>query len=183
MRCFIAIPLPAEIRQEVVRVQDQLHELDLHAKWVEHQNLHITLKFLGEVDENLVEAINKIITDVLQDINSFSVDLADIGGFPSLARPRVLWQAIAPDSMSIRIIERLEQGLEPLGFSKDSRKPHPHITLVRIKGPKNIHKISKTADMLEIHNIGWNVSSVCLFKSTLTSLGSRYEALFSQPLI
>ena len=183
MRCFVAISLPDEVRKEVVCAQGQLRKLDLHAKWVETENLHVTLKFLGEVDEGCIANIKEILSKITSLTGSFDLILSDVGGFPSLCKPRVLWMGINPDEIPVKIIEFLGNRLEGLGFPKEERKPHPHITLARIKSPKNIHKIKQTVASLNLNKIEWQVSKVCLFKSILTSRGPTYGEVFSQSLV
>jgi len=182
MRTFVAIPLPKEVKDEVVRVQGQLRRLDLHAKWVELQNLHITLKFLGEIKEELLPKIKEIISGINSLARPFKLALAEAGGFPSIDRPRVLWMGIAPQDEPVRIIEYLEQKLPKVGFPKEDRKPHPHITLARIKSPKNVHKIKQKVTAFGIERKEWQVYRVSLFKSVLTPHGPLYEEILSQSL-
>jgi 2'-5' RNA ligase len=150
MRCFIAIKLPKEVKDEVARIQGQLRRLDLHAKWVEFQNLHITIKFLGEIKEELLPKIKEIISGINPLVKPFVLALSEVGGFPSLGRPRVLWLGINPQDNPIKIIEYLDEQLPKIGIPKETRPAHPHITLARIKSPKNVHKIKQKITTLGV---------------------------------
>ncbi len=177
MRCFIAIPLPENIREEILNIQGQFKPLNLHAKWVEYQNLHVTLKFLGQVEQERIPEIKDIISKISSITQPFSLTLSETGAFPSLRKPRVLWVGIKPQEPPVRIINYLNESLAKIGSEPEKRKPHPHITIARIKSSKNIHKLEKILSYLKNNNLEWMVKEITLFKSILTSKGAVYERL------
>ena len=151
MRCFIAIKLSKEVKEKVAYLQDKLRTLGLDAKWVEFENLHITLKFLGQVDKELSK-IKDIVAGLSSLVEPFVLQLSGVGAFPDLRRPRILWLGISPQNSPVKIIEYLEEELFKVGIAKEKRTPHPHITLARIKSPKNANRL-KDIMSLEIESI------------------------------
>ena len=182
MRCFVAIPLPKEIKDEVVRVQKSLQSLDLHSKWVEFANLHVTLKFLGELKEADLTRAKDIVNGISSFAQPFLLQLAGIGAFPDVRSPRVLWAGIKPQDNPVAIIGYLEEEFSRMGIPKEKRPPHPHITLARIKSPKNTHKLKDRLSDLEVEEISWEVGGVSLLKSTLTRIGPIYEEILKADL-
>jgi len=182
VRCFIAINLPSEIRKQVSVIQEEFKNLNLDAKFVEFENLHVTLKFLGDIDKETVVLTQEVMSKLSSLIKSFKLSLFSPGAFPDLRKPRVLWLGIKPMDVPIKIIEYLDEKLEILGLTKEKRKPHPHITLARICSPKNIHKLEEKGEFLNLERVNWQVEKVSLFKSDLTGSGPIYENIFSTNL-
>ena len=182
MRCFVAIPLPKEVKDEAARIQKELRSLDLHAKWVEFDNLHVTMKFLGEVREEDLDKAKQIVSGVSSFAKTFSLRLFGLGAFPDVRRPRVLWLGISPRDNPATIIRYLEDGFLSIGIPKEKREPHPHITLARIKSPKNTHRLKERFSGLQVGEIEWEAGGVSLFKSMLTRTGPIYEEIFTANL-
>jgi 2'-5' RNA ligase len=182
MRCFVAIKLPKEVKDEVARVQGTLKSLDLHAKWVEFENLHVTLKFLGDIRQEDLSRTQEIVGGISSFAKSFSLKLSQVGAFPDTRRPRVIWVGIKPQDNPITIIEYLEGGFVKMGLPPEKRSPHPHITIARIKSPKNTQMLESRFSSLEVKEIGWEVEGISLFKSILKSQGPIYEEIFTTPL-
>ncbi len=163
-------------------VREIVRKFDYPVKWVEEENLHLTLKFLGEVKEERVEEISRVLREIRRSEKRFELSLEDIGAFPSERSPRVIWIGVGKGREEIiRLQERIEEGLTPLGFKKEERGFHPHLTIARVK---------KRADFKELFDLSYKsrvflVDSVTLFKSTLTPKGPIYEPLdrfpFSEP--
>jgi len=182
VRCFVAIKLPQDIRQEIRRVQQALRKLGLDAKWVEFENLHLTLKFLGEVREAQLPKIKEIVSNLSFLVKPFNLSISEIGAFPSIKRPRVLWIGVESQEVPIKIIEYLEEQFSKLGFPEERKAPHPHITLARLRTPKNVFKFKEEIEKIKIDNKIWPVDSVFLLKSILTPQGPIYEDIFRMNL-
>ncbi|MBN2121034.1 MAG: RNA 2',3'-cyclic phosphodiesterase [Candidatus Omnitrophica bacterium] len=182
MRCFVAIKLSKEVKDEIVRIQNKLQPLELHAKWTEYENLHITLKFLGQIPEENITEAKEIVSGVSSLVKPFTLNFSKAGAFPSLGRPRVLWVGVEPDAEPVKIIEYLEEQFQKLSIPRETRPPHPHITLARIKSPENTHKLKSAVESLKVEDINWEVKEVVLFKSILTPRGAIYEEIFSVTL-
>ena len=181
MRAFIAIDLTASIREEISKIIDQLKQCEISAKWVKPENIHLTLKFLGNIDEKQAEEVKNIISEVTASFNSLVVNFTEFGFFPNEKRPRVFFVSTDKEGVLKNIAEKLEDKLERLGFPKEGRFKS-HITLCRFKELKNIDCLKR--EMKEISLKGeLAIEEIILFKSTLTSSGPIYEKIFSAPLI
>jgi 2'-5' RNA ligase len=180
MRLFIAITLPENIKIKLEEIVKTFKKCDLDAKWVKTQNIHMTLKFLGEVDEAQLGEIKNIITAVAGEFRQLSVNLTGYGFFPNEKRPRVFFVATDKQELLKNMAMRLEDELEKLGILKEDRF-RSHLSLCRFKGTKNIEVLKK-----EVKNITpqgqFPVEAISLFKSTLTPQGPIYDEIFKASL-
>ena len=152
-----------------------------YVKWVSRENLHITLKFLGDVDKKEVPAINREAEKVAAQISPFELTIDKLSGFPNPGFPKVIWLGSnSPPDEIFQLQENLESRLENLGFEKENRDYVPHITLGRTKD-ENEAKIEQLGSELKSHRLdtNWTVSidQVTLMKSTLKSSGPVYDPL------
>jgi 2'-5' RNA ligase len=173
MRTFIAVEVPEGIRKVVHDVVPTETKKGLPIKWVAFQNLHITLKFLGEIDENMKVEMGPVVAGVCRKYKPFQVRLQGLGCFPGPKNPRVLWVGVGEGSTQLcDLAAELENGLAPLGF-KEEKRFHPHLTIGRIK------KFCKVDDILarNISTDTFGVDSVMLFRSILKPEGPVYEEL------
>ena len=182
MRTFIAIELPQEIREFLSLAQAQLKATGADIKWVEPQNIHLTLKFLGEIDKVKSEKIIKIIEEVAKDNNAFEIRISSFGAFPKINFPRVIWTGIDSGDKEARVIAKeLEEKIEKIGIPKEVRPFSSHITLGRTRSTLNREKLAQglfklTADFGG-KTIEFRATKITLFKSTLTPTGPIYEIL------
>jgi 2'-5' RNA ligase len=182
MRTFIAIELPKEIKDSLASLQAQLKTSGADVKWVEPQNIHLTLKFLGEVDEKKLEKIVNILEEVAKNKNPFFLSISSIGAFPKLDYPRVIWLGIDEgDKESKEIAKELEEKIAKTGIPKEDRPFSSHITIGRTKSALNREKLVQNLKTLAGNfgkrNLACRVTKLILFKSTLTPKGPLYEAL------
>ncbi|RKZ22150.1 RNA 2',3'-cyclic phosphodiesterase [bacterium] len=170
MRLFIAIDLPFEAKKEIVGVRELIKNKG-GIKWVEMENIHLTLKFLGEVEEDKVSAIEKRLKAVAKDTEPFIISLRDVGGFPTERESRVIWVGVEQGrEMVYELNRKIERAMEKLGFERDSRF-HPHITIGRVKrGRVNVQG-------LKFHYPSIFVKSFFLISSRLTPSGPIYTPL------
>ncbi|MBD1399735.1 RNA 2',3'-cyclic phosphodiesterase [Pelovirga terrestris] len=175
MRTFIAIELPTDIKQHLGDITRQLRRSDVHAGWVKPDNLHLTLKFLRDIDDSLLPQLAEQIDQCAKQQTAFHADLNGLGFFPSQKRPRILYAAIQEPLPLMRLAQQLDQLLAPLGFAPEQRF-HPHITLARIKNRKNLEKLQQMANDIALRQT-FAVTAISLFNSTLYSDGARYRAL------
>jgi len=182
MRTFIAIELPKEIKDALSEIQEQLKKSGADVKWVLPQNIHLTLKFLGEIDDTDLSKINKIIEDVAKEKNSFRVRISCIGAFPKINFPRVIWIGIDEgDNETKAIANELEERIAEAGFPSEERPFSSHITIGRTKSTLNREKLVQNLENLASNfgegNLVFTVKNITLFKSTLTPKGPIYEIL------
>jgi 2'-5' RNA ligase len=188
MRSFIAIPLPEEIKDFLNRVQEILKTTQADVKWVKPANIHLTLKFLGEINNQQAEEIKKIIRQVCKDKASFQAILLSLGAFPRIDQPRVIWAGIAEGNEKIKqIVQELNQEIDQLLGLPGEKKPFTsHITLGRtrsgLKREKLAAKLKEFQNQIDEGPKKFKIDRIVLFKSTLTPQGPIYEELYSANL-
>ena len=180
MRTFLAIDIRDEVRKKVSFLIDRFKGLDSGIKWVNPDNIHLTIYFFGEIDENTKTMLEDIIETSLNGIGSFSLTVEGISAFPTMKYPRVLWVGITDDSGELdTLFKAVRGGIEEknLHVNREKRDYKPHLTLGRVKrrpGNRLIKEIEKySAELFG----SFNVNSVILFRSTLTRNGPIYESL------
>lgn len=198
LRAFISVNIPS-----TPEIDDTLRDLAGCVRgvtWVKRENLHFTLKFLGQVEEKSVGGISAALRDVSARHAPFSISFKSVGAFPNVIRPRVVWIGmeeirIAPVGLSMHgsgtmaaIQADIEDALAPLGFKKEERPFSPHLTIGRAK---NREGQNLTANKILAEKIGlskglnygtFEVSSICLMRSDLLPMGPRYTVIEEFPL-
>jgi len=182
MRAFIAIELPQQIKDALGNLQEQLKKSGADVKWVSLENIHLTLKFLGEVDDKKLEKIIEIIDGAVKDKNTFHISISSLGAFPKINYPRVIWVGIDKgDCKTKEIAKELEEKNEKIGFPRENRAFSSHITIGRTRSTLNreglVQELRKLENNLGDKNLEFVVTKITLFKSTLTPGGPIYEAL------
>lgn len=181
MRVFIAIELPGEIRDALSNLQEQLKASGADVKWVEPQNIHLTLKFLGERDAKLIEKIMQILEEVAKVNHSYRAIISSVGAFPKINFPRVIWVGIDKgDSETKQIAKELEEKIARAGIPKEDRPFSTHITIGRVKSPLNRQQLAQDLNNLQLaglKTLEFPVTKITLLESTLTPKGPIYEAL------
>jgi 2'-5' RNA ligase len=188
MRTFIAIELSEEIRSALGQVQSHLKYAGADVKWVNPQNIHLTLKFLGEVDEKKLEKVKTALDGVAASSRAFELSLKEIGAFPAVDHPRVVWVGLDKGSdESKALAQNIDESLSKIGFQKETRPFAAHVTIGRVRSPHN-----KLALKEKIISYNTNderrttsderVSSITLFKSALTPQGPVYTVLHESKL-
>ena len=182
MRTFIAIELPKEIQDTLADLQEQLKTSGADVKWVQPQNIHLTLKFLGERDDKKVEKIKQTIDEVAKEKKSFFLSLSTLGAFPKVDYPRVIWVGVDKgDNEAKAIALDLEKRIAKIGIPKEERPFSSHITLGRVRSSLNLKQLAQglknQENVFTAKNLEFEVSQITLFKSTLTPKGPIYEAL------
>jgi 2'-5' RNA ligase len=132
LRAFVAITLPPDLQQSLAAQTAPLKEVIPGVAWVNAANLHMTLKFLGNVEEGAVAPIASGLTTATAQVEAFDLEILALGAFPTLARPRVIWIGASGPRLSA-LVESIESALEPLGFPRETRPFSAHITLGRVR--------------------------------------------------
>ena len=179
VRAFISIDIEEpSVVQRLVWLRDLFVQTGAPMKPVEDHNLHITLRFLGEIPSSLVEDIHVNVLSRLR-FKRFKIRLVGVGAFPSVTRPRVIWVGVTEGSDVLQELCRsIEGGLRRLGFRPEREEFVPHVTLARIKGSRNIDKVVKLLNEYADYEVGEiTVESVRLKQSILTPRGPIYRTL------
>ncbi len=178
IRTFIAIELPAPVKSDVSHLKETLTRARADVKWVRPENIHITLKFLGNIDEGRVtEAIQGTI-DSVSESQPFVLSLNQAGGFPNLDRARILWIDIekGQDHLS-RLHDRIEDCLFGLDFPKEARPFTPHLTLGRIRSPNGLNGLTDLVRKTSFQSSEFLVDHVSVLSSVLKPAGAEYTLL------
>ncbi|MBC8228711.1 RNA 2',3'-cyclic phosphodiesterase [bacterium] len=179
IRTFIAIEIPDEIQAKLVEIQTELAKFMLRVSWVKQSNIHLTLKFLGDIQANQVESINSVLQSVAESHSPFDMSLAEIGVFPNLRRPRVIWIGITKGAeQATQLAKAVSNSLQPLGFQREKRGFTPHLTLGRIRRPVNLQNVSSKFnqyDNLDIPTL--KIDQIAFIQSQLHPRGSIYTPL------
>ncbi len=185
IRLFVATGIDEEIRKKLVEFQDNLKKADADVGWVAPENLHITLKFIGYIDQEKIGDIIQIIQDSVTHIKPFDLDYRGVGVFPSKKNPRVVFaQLIDAGGTLAKIHERLDNQLAALGVSHDERRFESHLTVGRIKTRRNVHRLMEKLDAYNDFHFGLEyISQIVLMKSDLSPEGPMYTKLQSVDLI
>lgn len=181
VRAFIAIPTSTELKQEAASIQGQLREEGAHVRWEPPEKLHMTLKFLGSVEESLLDVITTRLTEITRNMPTFDVCYEEIGGFPSLNSPRILWIGSETNEPLSDLVRRIEDACASLGFAREDRPFHPHVTIGRVKDRTRLARLTAKAKSINFKTISERCSVVLLVRSELLSAGSRYSVLKSFP--
>ncbi|MGV3485895.1 MAG: RNA 2',3'-cyclic phosphodiesterase [Planctomycetaceae bacterium] len=181
IRSFIAIPLSGEVQRAARKLARELHGEKDGMKWVPEDNLHLTLKFLGDVVDRDVPQVCKVIRECCQPIPPFELEFEGTGGFPSDERPRVIWAGICSGGeYLVELVSRLEKELAKLGFKPEPRDYRPHLTLGRVRSgsraasPEVVAKVAR----FKRRRLGtMPVEQVRLYSSYLDKSGPSYHVM------
>jgi 2'-5' RNA ligase len=187
VRCFIAIELPDGVKRDLRELQAQLKAASqAPVKWVDPENIHLTLKFLGNVAAGRLDKIGQAMAEAVQGTSSFSLEVKELGVFPNPKRVQIVWVGVSGETEKLAILQqRIESGLEKLGFPSENRRFTPHLTLARLRDratPQEREKLGQTIAETEFAGGSFSVNSVKLMKSQLTPEGPIYSQLSSAAL-
>jgi 2'-5' RNA ligase len=183
IRTFIAIELPQDVKAILSRLQTALGEdKDTSVKWVNPQSIHLTLKFLGNVDTEAIPQITNAMAKSVKIAKSFSLQLSEIGAFPNTRSPRVVWVGLKGDTEILSELQkRLEGSLETIGFPPENKAFSPHLTLGRVRNQIRPNQCRALAELLSTAKLKaaptFHVNSIDLMKSELTPKGAIYTKL------
>lgn len=182
IRTFIALPAPASVQQSIVETQSKLQDAQVQVKWDTAEQFHITLKFLGDVETTTIEPLAQALQRSLEQFHQFEVTYQGVGAFPEIVHPKIVWIGIQSNPILSSMQQAVEHVCFELGFPKETRAFHPHVTLGRVKGTKNLHRLTdaiktSTFDPLQVH-----CQEILLMKSDLHPDGAVYTKLKSFPL-
>lgn len=187
-RSFIAVDLSHETQERLEQVTESFKEkLDnLPIKWVPVENIHLTLKFLGDVSESNQEMLSEIIQSSALSHHNFELSIGGTGAFPNESRPRVLWVGVeAPTELS-SLQRSIDLETARLGYKSDRRPFSPHLTIGRVSRSANPREIRKISQVIKDQKIGFlsisKVREIHLFRSDLQPGGAVYTRLFTAPL-
>lgn len=180
MRTFIAIPLDDQVHGELAQVQARLKHADAGLKWVDPSNIHLTLKFLGEIDPQRLPHIKESLQKILLSHIPFHIHIHRVGAFPTPSHPRIIWAGIREGIKECILLQKdIESSMEVLGFAKEGRDFSPHLTLARVSSSRNRDSLINRLEAEKEFSCGNDllVKSIILFRSQLTAKGPIYTPI------
>ncbi len=184
IRTFLALEPSREIQQELSAVQRHLRKVAPGVGWVKEENIHLTVKFFGSIEEEEILTIVETIRNENEETPFFSASIKGLGIFPRPQRPRVIWAGMEEGAEQLcRIQEQFDQVLEEKGFPRENKKFHPHLTLGRVKALKRPAPLLQVMEDYQETLFGrFQVRDLCLFKSDLLPTGAVYTRLEKIPI-
>lgn len=183
IRAFVAIELPTRLREELGAFRSDLkHDFStLPLRWPPLRNIHLTLKFLGDVEEAHVDAIAEALGAQARLRSPFELHVGELGVFPNARRPRVLWVGVRVGDELMRLQRGIERECERLGFAPERRAFAPHLTLARVQRgarPKDLQRLAEWVGERKSAQVGTErINEVALFRSELKPSGAEYTKI------
>jgi len=182
IRCFLALTIPKEAQAELASIQKSLQTHGAKARWVKADNIHITLRFLGNRPVKKIEQITKDLPLFCPNFRPFKITIHTLDGFPDLSNPKVIWTGISNGSDSIlKIYDRINEGLARLGIPKEHEKFIPHLTLARCKTSEESLLTAAAIKKFRISPVDTEIKAITFYKSALSSHGPTYETIQTFP--
>lgn len=182
MRVFVAIDLDPSLRRRLSELGRELRPSMRNTRFVAEENLHLTLRFLGEIASDVVDPLVARLAEALRGFSPFTLVLRGSGVFPDTKRPRVLWVGIVKPPPALgELHASVETAVRELGFAPESRPFRPHLTLARFRGPER--RLSEILESTRESEWGHSlVREVVLYESRLSSRGASYHVVQTFPL-
>ena len=187
MRLFVAIELPAELRETLTALQADLRRRGLDSlRWVRPDGIHLTLKFLGEVPSNKLPTIRQALAGSVKGVPLHRLSVGPLGTFGNRRGPQVLWVDLKGDLEPLLLLqERVERALEAAGFPRERRQFAPHLTLARVRpeaAPAMAARLAEAIQAVRVPPGELKVREVSLMRSILQKGGTVYQCLATFPL-
>lgn len=178
MRTFIAIPIPEMCLEILVQMQRHLQASKAEVRWTKIPSIHLTLKFLGEIDPAIIPEMAKSLGEGSKQIPKFNLRLSGLGSFPNEKSPRIVWCGIQGDTDVLSQLQaEVETVCADLGFPPENRPFRPHLTLGRIKGRKNLKPLTDSIAKGSDLECRFSVDCFNIYKSVLKPDGAVYTVL------
>ena len=188
LRAFIAADLTPAVRQAVAQVSQRLQHLleGLPLRWVAPENMHLTLKFLGDVSARNLRLLEEMLAGEVAQHTAFEFGVGTLGAFPSDRHPRVVWVGVSGPEALQRLHQGIENAMARLGYPREQRPYQPHLTLARVARNAPAEVIRRVSQVVRTERVGYlgsvHVDAVHLYRSDLSPRGPRYTRLFTAPL-
>jgi RNA 2',3'-cyclic 3'-phosphodiesterase len=184
MRCFLAIELPHEVADRLAALQKRLGALDRDVRWTRVEQIHLTIKFLGEVPDADVPRICEIAVEIARQHSPFELEVKGTGCFPPRGPARVVWAGLAelPPAL-VDYHKAIEAACAEVGFKPEDRPFHPHLTIGRVRDQRGAHQVRRGVHQESNFQGGrFAVNELVMFQSILAPSGPTYIPLAHTPL-
>jgi 2'-5' RNA ligase len=181
-RCFIAIGIPVQLQRNIGECIEILKKHDADIKWVAPENLHLTLKFLGNTPDVLLPKIRESLAAVVSTYTPFYIKIYGTGVFPDKKHPRVIWTGLQDADGMKNLQEGVESSMALLGFKREDREFNPHLTLGRVRSQGRMIRLVEELETFEEKEFGTvPVDRILLMRSELTPKGPKYTCVYDIP--
>ena len=181
MRLFVALEIPSTVRENLATLLISMRAIAKEPRWVRAENLHVTLKFLGEVAESKINAVRSALGEIRSD-KPVSLEFCGLGFFPNEKHPRVLWAGMEAQPNLKTLAGDIERALEKLGVPREKREFSPHLTLARFERPRLPEALRKLIDDNEQRGFGsLRTNEFHLIQSRLKPAGAEYTTVATFP--
>jgi 2'-5' RNA ligase len=177
VRTFIAIEIPGEIQDQINALQSQLKTLSSGISWVKSRNIHLTLKFLGDVPVQQIGAVTDGVTRACEPVQPLTIRIQGTGFFPGPKHPKVIWVGCQYTEALTRLHSGIDQNLAELGFEKETRRFSPHLTIARVKFVEKLDSLIQSVEHAVFDGGEFRANEVVVMKSQLHPAGSIYIPL------
>lgn len=179
IRSFLAIELPSAIAKGIGRVQHDLKQSHADVRWIEPSRIHLTLKFFGNIDEEVCDEIMDTVGKAVSGVKPFTLNVKGLGAFPRWKNPGVVWLGVEDGGGVVKPLQRaIEECLQEIGYPREAREFKPHLTLGRVRSGKGKPELlRRMEDLLHINLGEFRVERLVLFKSDLRPTGPIYTEL------
>lgn len=176
MRAFLAIEIEDYIKDRINETQEIIKNTDsARINYVNSENIHLTIKFFGDIDDKKQAQISDIVKETISDYKEYKLKLVNVGAFRNINNPRVIWVGIKDDNTTVDLIKELDMKFSSIGFDKE-RNYTPHITIGRVKNINDKRSLTDTLKKLNREYFGkMQVKELCLKSSILTPEGPIYN--------
>ena len=184
LRTFIAVEISSEVRTRARQLVGKLQETGAKVTWVKPEAMHLTLKFLGDVDLLDVPSVCEAVTTAVADLPPFEIEVHGAGAFPSASRPRTIWLGVSRGNEElVEVHDAIDRALSRLGYRQENRRFRPHLTLGRVRGDRDLSELGRLVTQ-HADSIGGvaSVDEVVVFSSELEAEGPIHEPLAVAPL-
>jgi 2'-5' RNA ligase len=184
-RVFCAIELPDVVR---ARLEDHVRRLrkevpEAAASWSRVENIHLTLKFFGNVEVKRIEKISAAAERVVKEFSTFQIEIGETGVFPRPSRPQVLWIGVSdPSGQLTALQEKFEDECAAAGFPKENRAYRPHLTIARLRKPEGARSLAEAHLKMKFETIQIDLKQLVIFRSELSPKGSKYTVISAADL-
>jgi 2'-5' RNA ligase len=178
LRSFIAIELPETVKKALAEFQQELGKCGADVRWIRSENIHLTLKFLGNIEEDKADIIAERLKGTCKGHSGFKVNISGTGVFPNKRSPRVLWAGISLNEEIVTLQEGIEDAMASLGFEREKRRFSPHLTLGRLRSSRGKQAVLDKMDAYRENIFGiMDVDSVLLMRSDLGPSGAKHTKI------
>jgi len=175
VRIFVCIEIPGEIRNRIEALQNRLRQTGAEVSWTKTANIHLTLKFLGNVAVSRLNTVCTAVEEAVQGESVFPIQVSETGCFPSARNPRVLWIGVNSPARALQVLQTsVEASLARLGFARETRPFQPHLTVGRVKSQRNVGRLVAALVEEGFESVTFQADEVIVMRSDLRPTGALY---------